>query len=77
MRHGKRILSEQSCLDSIEEAYAVASAAMAKDLESEDAQIGIDAFVEKKVPASSVLRLPTYLRDKVLVISRSSAKDVT
>jgi len=49
MRHGKHTLSEQSCLDSIEEAYAVASAAMAKDLESEDAQIGIDAFVEKRL----------------------------
>jgi len=46
---GKRTFYRQLELG-LAEAYALASEVMARDMMSEDAQEGIDAFIEKRMP---------------------------
>ncbi|TPP63037.1 Short chain enoyl-CoA hydratase [Fasciola gigantica] len=45
---GKQTLDKQAALDSVDEAYSVATQTMLENLELDDTQCGIRAFIQKK-----------------------------
>lgn len=50
LRMGKGVFYQQEAMNDIRDAYDVASAAMAKNMEMHDAMHGINCFLEKKIP---------------------------